>query len=228
MNSQQISMCEIMKTALKLFAQNGYTKTGIRQIADGAGVSLGLINHYFISKKNLGSQALGLFWNHVTKQAECYVDLEEDPLLFDAVVTRGLNQFMLGGTFRRFYLDSLTEDIFFDDLSTRPNRTLDLLRTHYAFPQDRDLLLLYNRYVPYNIEKTLILKKEEGMFASIPYEDIPYHICLSALERFVPKEEISRADQAGREIVPRLLADLPEMPSEELIQSYIASLLHAE
>ena len=66
------------------------------------------------------------------------------------------------------------------------------------------------------------------MFASIPYEDIPYHICLSALERFVPKEEISRADQAGREIVPRLLADLPEMPSEELIQSYIASLLHAE
>ena len=37
----------IFFTAMDLFRENGYIATNIRQIAERAGVSLGLVNHYF-------------------------------------------------------------------------------------------------------------------------------------------------------------------------------------
>lgn len=43
----------LLKKALKLFAQNGFAAVGVRQIAEEAGVSIGLIRMHFGSKDGL-------------------------------------------------------------------------------------------------------------------------------------------------------------------------------
>ena len=44
----------IFISAMDLFRKNGYSNTNVRQIAEQANLSLGLVNHYFESKRNLG------------------------------------------------------------------------------------------------------------------------------------------------------------------------------
>jgi len=44
---------EILEAALELFIQNGYTETRISDIAEKAGISMGLMFHYFGSKQGL-------------------------------------------------------------------------------------------------------------------------------------------------------------------------------
>lgn len=214
-----------MKAGLELFSESGFSKTGIRQIANRANISLGLVNHYFGSKKNLGAQTLNLFWAYLDQQTGEYVN--NDPLLYDVLLTRSLNTYLLNGCFRQFYLDSLQEDVFFDSLSSDRNQTGEALRACYPFPSEPDMYLLYNRYVPYNIEKTLILKKEVGMFKNIPYDDIPYLICKSALEHFVPEAELIEADQKARKKSPEILRDLPPFPPDSVIADFVEKKLTA-
>ncbi len=218
----------IMKSALEAFAELGYTATGIRDIAQRAGVSLGLINHYFGSKRNLGAKALGLMWAHVTIAAQRLVTVEDDPLLFEAVTIRALNTLLLRGKLRQFYLDSLKEDIFFDGLSVIPDESLALRVKKYNCTEPTDVILLYSRYIPYTVEKTLVLKKEEGMFSTVPYEDIPLLICQSAMSRYIPEDEIIKSDIKSRAITASLLQNMDEMPPDNLISGYIEQIIHPQ
>ena len=49
---------DILRVATEEFATNGFYKTKTDTIAEKAGVSKGLIFHYFKSKKNLYSEAV--------------------------------------------------------------------------------------------------------------------------------------------------------------------------
>ncbi|WP_114783115.1 TetR/AcrR family transcriptional regulator [Botryobacter ruber] len=50
---QELSRTLITETALRLFADNGFERTTIRNIAEAAGISLGLMYNYFNSKDEL-------------------------------------------------------------------------------------------------------------------------------------------------------------------------------
>ena len=50
---REASTRRILKTALRLFAANGYAGTSIRMIAESAGISVGLLYNYFPSKAEL-------------------------------------------------------------------------------------------------------------------------------------------------------------------------------
>ncbi|OBH36444.1 hypothetical protein A5690_08660 [Mycobacterium intracellulare] len=50
---------EIVATARRLFAESGYDKTSVRDIAAGAGVDPALIRHYFGSKAELFRSTMG-------------------------------------------------------------------------------------------------------------------------------------------------------------------------
>jgi AcrR family transcriptional regulator len=56
-NSRKIQMEErrlqILDTAIPVFAERGFTKTTVKDIADAAGISNGLMYHYFPSKEKL-------------------------------------------------------------------------------------------------------------------------------------------------------------------------------
>ncbi len=50
---------KILVAASELFAEHGYEGASVRQIASGAGVSLGMIRHYFGSKEGLYRACIG-------------------------------------------------------------------------------------------------------------------------------------------------------------------------
>lgn len=228
MDSHQNSMYKIMQAALSLFSRFGYKKTGVRQIADASGVSLGLIHHYFTSKRLLAQQTMMMLLDYVLQETKGVVNLEQDPSLFDAVLTRAQSQYFLNGVYRQFYLDTLEEGIYFDSIMVYPFEILENLRRLYHFTDNDDYILLYTRYQPCDLEKTLVLGKEVGNFPSIPYEEIPFLICRAAKERFVPMEEIYQADQASRKIASSVLAQLSSTLPETFVQRYVCGLAEAK
>lgn len=208
MNNNIDNKCAIMRAAFRLFAQNGYCRTGIRDIAFDAKVSVGLVNHHFGSKKNLAIQLVSFFWRRADMWATKYVNPQKAPVLYDAVSTRGMNRQMMEWEYRAFYIESLHEDIFFDSLTRSTNDAVVSFRKERFSVPDPDLVLLYGRILPYEVEKTLILKKESGLFQNIAYDDIPFYICLTAFEKIIAKEEIVLADKQARIITDEHIGDL--------------------
>ena len=51
------SRARLLSAALRLFAENGFAKTSIRQIAEAAGANTALISYYFGDKKGLYNAA---------------------------------------------------------------------------------------------------------------------------------------------------------------------------
>lgn len=224
MDIYQVSMCKIMQAALTQFAENGYKKTGIRKITDASGVSLGLVHHYFGSKRMLGQQALLLLMDFLTEQVKRYVDIQEQPVLFDLTATRIQIRYLLSGRFRQFYLDCMEEGVLSDSMLAYPDEVLVNLKEKYAFSDSNDYILLYSRYLPSYLEKILVLGKENGQFSSIDYEEVPFIICRAAKERFLPLEKIVQADMASRQLEPDILSAIPDGPDEEFVRRYICSL----
>ncbi len=209
----------IFISAMNLFQENGYSNTNVRQIAERANLSLGLVNHYFESKRNLGYLVLKALISYVVKQTtEHLKDQPDDLLLLDAVETRAVNYYLSRGPFRQFYLDTLEEDIFFHYLENLSSCVLEKFQKVYGFSISRDMALLYGRYVPYMIEKTLVLKKTQGLFTSISDDDVPYHIFSSTYSRYIPQDVLLTADNNAREIVPKILKKLNPTPSMDILK----------
>jgi AcrR family transcriptional regulator len=64
----------IEETALSLFAEKGYKATSISDIAKSAGISKGLMYHYFTSKEEL----LKMIWDKVVGEFNAIIDLDND------------------------------------------------------------------------------------------------------------------------------------------------------
>lgn len=221
MNQRDQGMINILSATLKLFKENGYKNTNMRQIADKAGVSLGMINHYFGSKNTLGAYSIALLAEHVSMRLDEIINFDTCPITYDLALTRAVNIFMLNGCFRKFYIDSLHEDLFFDYVTATPMRLITALKKKYQFTTNNDTILLYSKYIPYSIEKTLVLKKEEGKFTSIPYEDIPWHICVASMGNFIAIEEIEKNKDYAIQISDQIMKTIPPFPSKAQIKQFI-------
>jgi AcrR family transcriptional regulator len=63
-NQQDLSSRErILKTAVVLFARQGFDRTGLRQLASEADVNLAMVNYFFGSKKKLLTEILDIFFS---------------------------------------------------------------------------------------------------------------------------------------------------------------------
>ena len=205
---------------MDLFRENGYTATNIRQIAERADVSLGLVNHYFGSKRQLGYDVLRTLIRYVITGCDTFfLSREKDLILVDATETRAVNDYLSHGPFRRFYLDTLEEDIFFNYLEKLTSLPILELQEVFHFTISRDMALLYCRYIPYMVEKTLVLKKDQGLFPGISNADVPYHIFISTYSGRVPQHVLDWADQTARDIAPTILSRLEPVPSPAALRA---------
>lgn len=211
----QSSITSIFLSAMDLFRENGFTKTSVRQIAERANVSLGLVNHYFGSKRDLGYLVLETLIKYVVIHTETHPLCQDNLLLLDAAETRAVNLFLTNGPFRQFYLDTLEEDIFFSYLEHQPISLLETLQDTYGYTISHDMAVLYSRYIPYMVEKTLVLKKDEGRFPSISNEEIPYHIFASNYAGQLPQQLLIDVDRQARVIAPEVVTKLPPVPDEK-------------
>ncbi len=60
---------KILSAAKQLFARQGFGSTGVRQIAEQAGVNPAMISYYFGSKQGLLDAVLGGYFDHVVPRA---------------------------------------------------------------------------------------------------------------------------------------------------------------
>lgn len=214
---------EILFSAIKLFEENGYTETSMRQIAASSNVSLGLINHHFTSKAHLGKLTLNIVASMVCDATDRLINKLEEPVLYDAIITRATNLYFLNGRYRKFYIDCLREDIFWAFLSERSVETLTRITNLQGHPNlSEDELKLYGQYLPYSVEKTLVLNKEQGLFGGISYDEIPDYIIRTELERFVDAFTINVALDYSRKYMAHILEELPASIPEENIQRYMS------
>lgn len=211
----------ILSTALRLFRDNGYAATTVRHISEQANVSLGMLNHYFGSKEKLGENILSLLSEYSFSQLPGNLSIEDDPILCDLVMVRLLFNYIRTHGYWDFYLDSLQNDFFFKSLEERPLMMANYLQKVYDFQTDTDSLLLYSRYLPYMMEKTLVLKKESGIFPSISYEEIPYLICSTAMNHFIPEADIRERNHDSILLAEQYGRSLKNLPPEEFILDFI-------
>ncbi len=67
----------IMEAAIRLFAQKGYSATGVRELAREAGVNLSMINYFYGSKKGLIKAIMAGFFDNYLKLIEANLPGEE-------------------------------------------------------------------------------------------------------------------------------------------------------
>lgn len=219
MDSKTNTIFHIVKTAMKLFRENGFDATSIREIASAADVSLGMVNHYFGNKEFLGTQCLSILSEYSTRRLDEIVSIETDTILYDLVGTRAFFLFLHRNGYSKLYTDSLKNDFFFKYLSEKPTILIDLLKKDYPIAATADEIQLYARYMPYMMEKTLVLKKEVGLFTSIDYERIPYLIVVTAMNHFIPEQDVASRDPEAIRIADELIAPLsPVVPDDFLIE----------
>lgn len=79
---------ELLATAMRLFAQEGYDNVSVRAVARAAGVAPGLAYHYFDSKQNLFNAAIQEY-SRQCAEAICQV-LDDKDLSLDEKLSRAL------------------------------------------------------------------------------------------------------------------------------------------
>lgn len=92
----EASVARTLESALELFSNQGFGATSMRQIADGAGLSVGNVYHHFPNKEAIFQRLLDQYWervldpelrlNQVFSKADFPDDLEELAAAVEEVV----------------------------------------------------------------------------------------------------------------------------------------------
>ena len=53
-----------------------------------------------------------------------------------------------------------------------------------------------------------MLKKEQGLFQSIPYEQVPFLICHAAMSPFIPARDVKKQEGEAQRIAETILSGL--------------------
>ena len=222
MDSKTNSIFQIVRSALSLFQEKGFDATSIREIASASGVSLGMVNHYFGNKEFLGTKCLELLSEYAMSGISSVAPLEEDPILNDLLCVRALYKYLTLHGYELFYQDSLKNDFFFKYLSDKPTVLIRLLSKQYNIEASEDEIQLYSRYMPYMMEKTLVLKKAEGLFTTIDGEHIPYLIVSTALHHFIPEKDVACRDAESIRIAEELVAPLLPVIPDDFLMDFVS------
>jgi AcrR family transcriptional regulator len=70
---------ELIQIAGKLFAENGFHVTTIRDVADAAGIQSGSLYHHFTSKESMVEELLGEYWEKLLEGYRQVAADETDP-----------------------------------------------------------------------------------------------------------------------------------------------------
>lgn len=220
---RQRTMALLVDGAIRVFAEQGFDAAGVLAIASAADVAAGSLNNCFGNKEGLGAYAAFALLRHAVDPVRDILTFDEDPVLYTLTTLATHSGFMMD-CYRAFYLDALRHDFFSNHLMSKPNPlTLRLIR-RYRPNADPESVTLYSEFMPYMLGRTLILKKEEGFFANIPYERIPFLICNEALHYFVPEDEIRRRVPESQRIADGVRAALPLRPSMETVEATVREL----
>lgn len=191
----------ILYAACKLFLEQGFQKTTMRQIADQAQVGLGLPSYYYGSKENLAIAFYQKMREKCLETVNGYADANVDPYTHLAMMI--YLEFTINmACFYKLYYDCLESDIFYKYIMTTNTDTVTRIMKIEHKTVSNDLLQLYSVFVCSGIERTLVLNKPKGMFPTISYNEIPEYVFRSSVGTFsTDTAAIERAIGAAKRLV---------------------------
>lgn len=196
----------ILETAGRLFLENGYKETSIRQIAKELDISPGLIGYYFPTKQDIAVALLSRQLKKFSELDKQYVSAD-DPVLRSAVLIKLQITVLSSPVFKKFYMGALHEDIILSvirssghDIYKAINEKFDL-----GYP---DSYFLENDLISAGMERTLMLYSGEIQLD----KSVADLVFLMHMSRFYGTEEYLESKCRESEfITARIICDHPEM-----------------
>lgn len=205
---------ELLEAAYRLFLEQGYSKTGMRQIAAEAGVSHGLITYYFKNKREVAIELLKQKMEQFSEAAHRYVDWEQDPILYSAVLERLTYSVFSTPIFFEFYRDTLKEDIMFEVLADSGIETdLHIWKKYFPEISEEDAVrtATYGNYVSACMERAMVLYGKDKLYLKESVPDSVFRVSIGMWHFPDEQELIRECCRQSREIVERILWENPEL-----------------
>lgn len=200
---------EIMKVAEQLFLEKGYSATTIREIAEKANVSLGLIHYYYKSKKKLALNYIDYLFSNIKNVVSYYIDQDKNPMLYSACFINASCTFFYQNKFRNFYIECLKEDIHTEAINKLSIETMMKIVNFLQVDVSEEYLELYGRYIPSSIERTLVINIDNQNILSVDFEKVPEIVFRSSVERFVKDNKIIlNYCKEAKEYIPEIIEKL--------------------
>lgn len=209
-NSQGDKKGEILKVAARLFISQGYTKTGMRQIAKEADVSLALITYHFNTKDEI---ARVIARNISSQNSQCintYVDVHEDPILHLGVLVNLDHMVFSSRDYDAFYKDILREDIMLDVIAASGFKTYMCIRDKYCpemSDQEVQRLAWYGNCVSISLERTLVLHANHLNQLEEPIPDLVFDSFMSFWKFPQAEHILMEKKKECRELAERIIVE---------------------
>lgn len=205
---------ELLAAAYRLFLENGYSKTGMRQIAAEAGVSHGLITYYFKNKREVAIELMKQKMDQFSAAVHRYVDWEQDPILYSAVLERLTYTVFSTPIFFEFYRDTLREDIMFEVLADSGIDTdLHIWKKYCPNIPEADAVrtATYGNYVSACMERAMVLYGKDKLYLKESVPDSVFRVSIGMWHFPNEQEMIEECCLKSREIVEQMLWENPEL-----------------
>ena len=102
----------ILWAAMKMFLENGYSNTSLRQIAQESGTSASLIIYHYGTKQAIAEEYMNGKMRELRHALMQKVDIRSEPELFCCTFVRLYQSVMGSPNFCRFYHDIIEEGVF--------------------------------------------------------------------------------------------------------------------
>lgn len=198
----------IMKSAVKLFLQQGYRNTSLRQIAQVSESSASLSVYHFGTKQAIAVAYINEKMHVLRKALMEKVDIRTNPELFCCTFVRLHQSVMASPLFCRFYHELIEEGvfqtIFFENDNGINVSDLILAKRQVIFPAN--LHTFYSHYITPGIELAVWLSEPEKAPCDEKL-DIPFRTFMGSI--YVPKEEVDAYCRQGKILVEQLIQENP-------------------
>lgn len=219
-NGKEDKKEEILKVATKLFTVQGYSKTGMRQIAKEANVSLALITYYFSTKDEIARLIARQISSQNSRCIDKYVDVHEDPILHLGVLVNLDHMIFSSKDYAAFYKDILREDIMLDVIASSGLRTYTCIRDKYC-PEmsDQEIKRLgwYGNHISVSLERTLVLYADHLNLIQEPIPNLVFDSFMSFWKFPQVDEILKKKKEECRELAERILRENPELLDWQMI-----------
>ncbi len=198
----------ILRTSVRLFLEQGYYKTSMRQIAAEADVSLGLVEYHFGNKRNLAFAYLQNLLMQLPRYTNQYFAESSDPVLHSCVIMRFYNRILCSPNYVNFYKDMLDADILLEAIMQSGTKTIDAIMKIYDNGMNEADALFYGNCLGPSVERALMHFPQLHELS----DDIPDIIFKAFIQFVVPdRAHIERVCVRAKLIVDQIMRDHPEL-----------------
>ena len=187
----------ILWAAMKMFLENGYSNTSLRQIAQESGTSASLIIYHYGTKQAIAEEYMNGKMRELRHALMQKVDIRSEPELFSPNFCRFYHDIIEEGVFRSFFFEDDVYGINVSDLILA-KRQVQLSSNMYSF---------YSHYIIPGIELASWISEGEKAPEGDKL-DVPFRALMGII--YVPKDEVDAYCAQAKNLVDQILAERPQ------------------